>query len=269
MSHTALTIEEGDIATLEEEFKDYHPLLELDPGVIEGEQEHESKSKRKEDVESTTKPTSWAAFLSLEYYQGFFDVTTSEVLYRVLAGMVPVRFSLADAVKKRPDLYGPFWLCMTLIFTAAISGNVGKFFRSGVVWQFHFREVTLMGTVLYAYTWLVPLALWAVMWWRGNQTRYSLLELLSIYGYSVGVFIPVMILWILNVDWLQWLLLCVGAVVSGASLVLAMWTPLKVETKKIALTISCLLFLLHAGLAVGFKFYYFSALASNTTRLGY
>ena len=58
---------------------------------------------------------------------------------------------------------------------------------------------------------------------------------------------------------------------SGASLVLAMWTPLKVETKKassfpaehtypqtihipqIALTISCLLFLLHAGLAVGFK----------------
>ena len=266
MSHTALTLEEGDIATLEEEFKDYHPLLES--GSIEAEQEHDPKSKRlgDESKESTTKPTSWAAFLSLEYYQSFFDVTTSEVLYRVLAGMVPVRFSLADAVKKRPDLYGPFWLCMTLVFTAAISGNVGKFFRSGVVWQFHFREVTLMGTVLYAYTCLVPVVLWAVMWWRGNQTRYSLLELLSIYGYSIGVFIPVMVLWILNVDWLQWLLLCIGAVVSGASLVLAMWTPLKVETKKVAVTISCLLFLLHAGLAVGFKFYYFSALASNATR---
>lgn len=50
-------------------------------------------------------------------------------MYRVLAGMVPVRFSLADAVKSKPDLYGPIWLCMTLVFTAAISGNIAKFFR--------------------------------------------------------------------------------------------------------------------------------------------
>lgn len=71
--------------------------------------------------------------------------------------------------------------------------NVHHLFRSGVAWQFHFREVTMLGTVLYAYTWIIPLVLWSVMWWRGNQTRYSLLELLCIYGYSVGVFIPVMV----------------------------------------------------------------------------
>ena len=145
-------------------------------------------------------------------------------------------------------------------------GNANYLFRSGVAWQFHFREVTVLGTSLYAYTWLVPLVLWTALWWRGNQTRYSLLELLCIYGYSVGVFIPVMVrllsvpsslhlthsppllppplppppplpqlLWIVNIDWLQWLLLCVGAVVSGASLVLAVWTPLKVEKKQVSL----------------------------------
>ena len=55
-----------------------------------------------------------------------------QVLYRVLAGMTPIRASLVDALHPNPDLYGPFWLCATLIFSIAVSGNIARVFRFSV-----------------------------------------------------------------------------------------------------------------------------------------
>ena len=52
-----------------------------------------------------------------------------QVLCRVFAGMTPVRVSLTDALHPNPDLYGPFWLCATLIFSIAVSGNIARVFR--------------------------------------------------------------------------------------------------------------------------------------------
>ena len=128
---------------------------------------------------------------------------------RVLAGMVPLRYNLVDILRPNPDLYGPFWICMTLIFTIAISGNIASLFRyilstvssceheSDSIcreregWEFHFHEVTVVGTAVYTYTWVVPAILWGVLWWRGSRDSYTLLELLSIYGYCIAAFIPV------------------------------------------------------------------------------
>ena len=60
-------------------------------------------------------------------------------------------------------------------------------------WEFHFHEVTLIGCCVYTYTWLVPCCLWGLLWWRGNRLRYTLLQLLAIYGYSIGIFIPLVV----------------------------------------------------------------------------
>jgi hypothetical protein len=162
-----------------------------------------------EEKSGSTSPE--PSFLSFQYYQSFFDVTTSQVLCRVFAGMTPVRVSLTDALHPNPDLYGPFWLCATLIFSIAVSGNIARVFRfsgtsSCIVcggnrwcsseqsdWEFHFHDVTVLGTVLYSYTWLVPLTLWAGLWWRNRGDQYTLTQLLAIYGYSIAVFIPVVV----------------------------------------------------------------------------
>ena len=37
--------------------------------------------------------------------------------------------------------------------------------------------VTLAATVVFCYSCLVPIALWAVFWWRGVQTSVTLLQL--------------------------------------------------------------------------------------------
>ena len=60
-------------------------------------------------------------------------------------------------------------------------------------WEFHFHEITLIGCCVYTYTWFVPFALWMLLWWRGNRVRYTLLQLLAIYGYSIGIFTPLVV----------------------------------------------------------------------------
>lgn len=50
--------------------------------------------------------------------------TSKKVMERIVAGMIPVRFKLVASLHPNPDLYGPFWLAMTLILTTAISGNI-------------------------------------------------------------------------------------------------------------------------------------------------
>ena len=51
--------------------------------------------------------------------------------------------------------------------------------------------MTLAATVVFCYSCLVPIALWAVFWWRGVQTTVTLLQLVCLYGYSLTVYIPI------------------------------------------------------------------------------
>jgi len=47
-----------------------------------------------------------------------------------------------------------------------------------------------MAGVIYCYTWLVPIILWAVLSWQGLAVA-SILETIAIYGYSVTIYIPI------------------------------------------------------------------------------
>jgi hypothetical protein len=51
--------------------------------------------------------------------------------------------------------------------------------------------VTFAATAIFSYWWVVPLLLFALLWWRGNTARYTFLELLCLYGYSLAIYIPI------------------------------------------------------------------------------
>lgn len=164
----------------------------------------EEEFEVEEKTEDKKTSSSWVSILTLEYYQSYFDVSTSEVVERVLAGMVPLRSRLVDKLHPHPDLYGPFWITVTLILVTAISGNIANVWEKKTAWEFHFHEVTVIGCSVYAYTWLVPFLLWSFLWWRGNRSRYTLYQLLAIYGYSVSIFIPLVVLWLIRNEIIRW-----------------------------------------------------------------
>lgn len=136
---------------------------DMDPGKTKL-----TENPLEDGADSATKKTS---FWSLGFFQNLFDVDTDQVLNRLQGALVPYPKSfLQHHVNGKPDLYGPFWICTTLVFSIAISGNLANYLQAGTAnenyhWKYDFHAVTLSATAIYSYAWIVPLGLWGVLKW--------------------------------------------------------------------------------------------------------
>ncbi|XP_022256629.1 protein YIPF1-like [Limulus polyphemus] len=205
-------------------------------------------------------------FWEFGYYQKLFNVDTVQVLRRILWSMIPLPGQatyLHHHIKPNPDLYGPFWITSTLVFITAIGGNMANYLQTvGVrnqIWHYDFHKVSFAATAVYSYGFLLPLMLWGLLQYRGSVANYTFLEILCVYGYSLSIYIPISILWVIQVAWLQWLLVIVGTVLSGSVLLLTFWPALKSDNLKVAILVLLLILLFHTLLAVGFMIYFFIA----------
>lgn len=204
------------------------------------------------------------SFWKFSYYQSLFDVTTNDVLDRLLWSAVP-RFSgptyLERKIRPNPDLYGPIWVGLTLIVTTSVSSNVASYLQtagqSKHIWHTDYTRVSFAATTIVLYISLVPLVLWAMLKYRKVESRYSLLETLCLYGYSLSIYVPISILWAVELWWLRWLLMTVGCVLSGLVLVATLWPSFRDDSRKVAFITSLVIFLLHDLLALGFVEYFF------------
>nr|CAG4642004.1 EOG090X0CJ3 [Eurycercus lamellatus] len=212
------------------------------------------------------------SMLSWAYYQRFFDVDTSQVKERLLWSFLPrpSRDTLTNFIRPTPDLYGPFWVCVTLVFCIAIMGNVADYMQSGGEgqhWRYDFRKVSISASTVFSYALLVPLILWAFLWWRRKQiqtqeedqqeAQLGLMEMISLYGYSLAIYIPISILWAIPYPWIQWTLVIVGAALSGSVLVLSLWKPLSSNQKGLAVILLAVVVTLHFLMAAGLQLYFF------------
>ncbi|XP_023813685.1 protein YIPF1 [Oryzias latipes] len=229
----------------------------------------EDEQAQEESAELLGGQKQGGGFWTFEYYQSFFNVDTMQVLERVRGAVMPVpgRSFLKHHVRTGPDLYGPFWICVTLVFSMAISGNVSTFLSQTGNPEYHYRpqfhRVTIAAAVIFMYAWLVPVALWAFLTWRRGAERqiggYSFLETVCVYGYSLFIYIPTSVLWSIPVQWLQWVLVLVSMGVSGSVLVLTFWPVVRDDTKVMAAATLATILVLHTLLAVGCKLYFFQA----------
>lgn len=208
-----------------------------------------------------------APFWTFEYYQTFFDVDTYQVLDRIKGSVLPIpgRNFVRLYVRSNPDLYGPIWICATLVFTVTISGNFSNFLLHRGESQYYyvpeFRKVSIAATAIYAYAWLVPLALWGFLTWRHSKVMsmvsYSFLEIVCVYGYSLFIYIPTSVLWIIHSEILRWVLMALALCLSGAMLMLTFWPAVREDNRKVAISTLVAIMLLHVLLAVGCGEYFF------------
>lgn len=206
-------------------------------------------------------------FWTFEYYQSFFNIDTVQVLDRIKGSVIPLpgRNFIRHHIRSNPDLYGPFWICVTLVFSVAIMGNLSTFLSEKGNPEYHYRpqfhRVSIAAVTVFLYAWLVPLGVWGFLTWRQSVERqisgYTFLETVCVYGYSLFIYIPTSILWTIPFNWLQWLLILVALVISGSVLVITFWPAVRDDTKLTAFATMAVIVFLHALLAVGFKMYFF------------
>ncbi|XP_037726767.1 protein YIPF1 isoform X2 [Drosophila subpulchrella] len=214
------------------------------------------------------------SFLTIEYYQQFFNVDTYMVLERIANSMIPKRAAgnyLRMNIGENPDLYGPFWITITLIFSIAISGNIASYLHHATDsyrWHYNFHLVSYAATCIFLYANILPAVLWALFKYslkpvdsadaiETDSATYtpSLLSLMCIYGYSLAIYIPVSILWVINISLLQWILVITAALLSGTVLIAVLTPALRNSQFSLFLIIGILS--AHVVLAAGFMLYFF------------
>lgn len=164
----------------------------------------------------------------IQTYKRYFDVDTSDISSRIAGALmyfyIPDKFRndiLGMAPKegvmgKGPDLYGPFWITMTLIFSVAVSSNAELYFHSKVGNGFHYDISHLLNafTLVTVFGWGLPSLLWLLMKCLGLE-GVGMVELICLYGYSLTPFLIATLLCMLPWEFLIWVGLLLATVMSG------------------------------------------------------
>eukprot|EP01133_Synstelium_polycarpum_P016316 gene16316-19405_t len=124
------------------------------------------------------------------------------------------------------------------------------------------NKIVYSAIAIYGYSLIIPLVLWGVFKWMKLGLR--LLDMLCIYGYSLFIYVPISILCVIPQPIVQWVLVGLACLLSGAFLVTNIFTPLKEDFTKRGLIICAVIACLHAGLALVFKLYFFANISDDT-----
>ncbi|KAM8972491.1 protein YIPF2 [Pelodytes ibericus] len=252
--------------SVNEESRAQHATLHMGP---------DSEEEEGDQTELLAPQKKQSSFWTFQYYQDFFDIDTYQVLDRIKASLVPLpgKNFVRHQLRNNPDLYGPFWICATLVITVTIMGNLSTFIqmydRSDYIYSPQFHKVSVAGVVIYSYAWLVPLGLWGFLQWRKGVIQgvgsYSFMETVCVYGYSLTVYIPATILCVIPNELFRWILMLVAVSLSGIVLILAFWPHIRKDNKMVSLGMVIGMVALHVLMAVGCKMYFFKKFEDHKT----
>jgi hypothetical protein len=140
-------------------------------------------------------PKGPSGFWTVEYYQPYFDVDTSTVLKRCYTTLLPFSPSYLTALSSGCDLYGPFWVSTTLVLalflSSSLAASISKYLSApNTQYDYNFGLLSLAATIVYAYSFGVPVALWLALRYLGVG-EWGIVDALGVWGYALFVWIPI------------------------------------------------------------------------------
>ncbi|XP_014519119.1 protein YIPF1 homolog [Vigna radiata var. radiata] len=200
----------------------------------------------------------WFRTFTVAAYKPYFDVDTSDVLERIVDSLFPFRGSFNEKTATNPDLYGPFWICTTLIFVAASIGTFVTYVAHKLKskeWDYDINLVTWSAGLFYGYVTIVPLCLYVIL--KYFSAPAGLVQLFCLYGYSLFVFIPALCMSIVPLDIFRWVVAGVAGFMSATFVALNLRAHIKSAGERWFLIVAGI-FLLQLALAVVLKVYLFT-----------
>ncbi|CAN6467866.1 unnamed protein product [Victoria cruziana] len=200
----------------------------------------------------------WFQYFTVTSYKPYFDVDTSDVLERIKYSLYPFKGDFSEKTAENPDLYGPFWICSTLIFVAATIGTFVTYVAHKLdkkEWNYDIHLVTWSAGLFYGYVGVVPIGLYLIL--KYFSVPSGLVQLWCLYGYSLFVFIPASCLSIIPIEVFRWLIAGGAGIMSASFVALNLRTHIKSAGERWFLIVAGI-FLLQLGLAVVLKLYLFT-----------
>ncbi|KAE8710552.1 hypothetical protein F3Y22_tig00110321pilonHSYRG00372 [Hibiscus syriacus] len=200
----------------------------------------------------------WFRTFTVAAYKPYFDVDTSDVVDRLKESLFPFRGTFTEKAASNPDLYGPFWICTTLIFVAASIGTFVTYMAHKLKnkeWDYDINLVTWSAGVFYGYVTVVPLALYVIL--KYFSAPSGLVQLFCLYGYSLFVFIPALCLSVVPLEIFRWVIAGVAGFMSATFVALNLKAHINSAGERWFLIVGGI-FLLQLALAVVLKLYLFT-----------
>ncbi|XP_027350517.1 protein YIPF1 homolog [Abrus precatorius] len=200
----------------------------------------------------------WLQTFTVAAYKPYFDIDTSDVLERIIDSLFPFRGTFNEKTATNPDLYGPFWICTTLIFVAASIGTFVTYIAHKLKskeWDYDINLVTWSAGLFYGYVTIVPLCLYVIL--KYFSAPAGLVQLFCLYGYSLFVFIPALCMSIVPLEIFRWVIAGVAGFMSATFVALNLRAHIKSAGERWFLIVAGI-FLLQLALAVVLKIYLFT-----------
>jgi len=195
---------------------------------------------------------------TIGFYAQYFDVDTSTVLHRCTSALYP-RSPFLDILDGNPDLYGPFWIATTVVMILFLTGTISQYLsrRGEGHFAYDFKLLSGAAGLIYGYTGIVPMGLWALLRWFGAQ-GLEIVECWALYGYANLVWIAVALVSWSPLSALNYVLVGLGYTLSVFFLVRNLYPVISATDKKTSQILLVVVVLLHAGLAIAIKILFFA-----------
>lgn len=175
----------------------------------------------------------------LGFYSKYFDLDSDMFFRKLLKSMNPLdsTFSLTqnESTQGTRELYGFFWITGSLVFMIFVSSTGSNILASWLrrspetSYQYSFDLLTMSIILFYGYTITVPMILYIITTFLLKfQRRLSLVQLVSLYGYTNTLWFPITLINFLLVAFvgnnhktitnlLEWIIVMLSGVVTGLS----------------------------------------------------
>jgi len=194
-----------------------NPLL--DSVVISMHESKKSEDFFKLPKQSQPLPPPARYFWHLEYYMEYFDISTETVIRRIKKAIWPFGAELFVETERKSDLYVPLWTFITLVIMMSTFGSIVHGMKEASENNIPKLKIRLEPDRIFAtfsillfYLIINPCFLYGLLKYKGSKVR--LCELLCLYGYSYLPFIPMSLLYGIQITLFQVIVLFGAAFIS-------------------------------------------------------
>lgn len=204
--------------------------------------------------------------LSFRFYAQFFDIDTEDVVARMKSLLLPLQSRFFSTLNGRADMYGPFWISSTVIFTLGWTSNFAGWLsyhptKEHPQWQYDFNLLTMASFIIYGYVILAPILSWLLGMYV--QVPLSLAQLVCLFGYSLLIFIPCSIFCVVPLDFVDWISIAVAFAWSTLFITNNLWPTFKQHSAPKAVPCLAVIAFVHFVFSLVIKFWFFQQIAED------
>ena len=240
------------------------PTLAHDGAAPSQGQQQAGQPQQQQLQQNGQKPNSFCGCLSLAFYKPYFDVDTEDIVERLRTVAIPEREleknTFMSLMGERPDMYGPFWICTTLVFSMAVASNLSNWWEfkgQTNMWTYDFSKIVSAASLIFGYQALMPVAVWFALRYMGVQV--AVVQTLTLYGYGILAFVPATALCTITSSlWLlQWLVMLAATAHSLWFVYANMWPWLSEQLGVKAFPVMATMAAAHAIFFLSLKIVFF------------